>query len=266
MRIAAVQFTASSDKADNLERLRAQVKAAAAEGAELVVTPEASMHGFGKPTDPLAPIAETIDGPFVSGLAGAAREHGVAVVAGMFELVPGDSAHAYNTVVAVGADGSLLGRYRKLHLFDALGWVESDRLARSPVEPLTFASGDFTVGVITCYDLRFPELARALVDKGATMLVVPAAWVAGPHKVEHWLALLTARAIENTLYVVAAGQGPPEYSGNSAVIDPFGVVVARLEDDQANVVADVSASRVQEVRGRMPSLQHRRFRIVPDDA
>jgi predicted amidohydrolase len=264
MRVAAVQFTSSSDKADNLDRLRGLIKEAAGEGVQLVITPEASMHGFGTPADPLAPVAESLDGPFVTGLAESAREHGVTIVAGMFESVPDDPAHAYNTVVALGADGALLGRYRKLHLFDALGWMESERLARSPVEPLAVAVGEFTVGVITCYDLRFPELARVLVDAGADVLVVPAAWVAGPHKVDQWRALLTARAIENTVYVAAAGQGPPEYSGNSAVIDPFGVVLAELNGTEGVVVADVTVERLNEVRQRMPSLQHRRFRVVPD--
>src|SRR5213082_1408626 len=111
MRVAAVQFTASSDKADNRDRLRAQVKAAAAEGADLVVAPEASMHGFGKPTDPLAPVAEQMDGPFVSALVESASGNNVTVVAGMFETVSGDSGHAYNTVVVIGPDGSMLGRY-----------------------------------------------------------------------------------------------------------------------------------------------------------
>jgi predicted amidohydrolase len=263
VQVAALQFTASSDKAENLRRLSDLIKDAAARGAELVVAPEASMHGFGKPTDLLAPVAEALDGPFVSGLAATAREHAVTIVAGMFEAVPDDAAHAFNTVVVIGPDGSLLGRYRKLHLFDALGWVESDRLARSEVEYVTFPCGDLVVGVMTCYDLRFPELARVLVDDGATVIAVPSAWVAGEHKVDQWTTLLRARAIENTSYVVAAGQGPPEYSGNSMIVDPFGVVVAQSDDADGVLVADITSSRVREVRERMPSLQHRRFGVFP---
>jgi predicted amidohydrolase len=265
VRVAAVQFTASSDKAANLRRLRDLTKDAAAQRAELVVAPEASMHGFGRLTESLAAVAEPLDGPFVSGLGEAAREHGVTIVAGMFEAVPDDSAHAFNTVVIIGPDGSLLGRYRKLHLFDALGWVESDRLARSEVEYVTFPCGEFVVGVMTCYDLRFPELARVLVDDGATAVVVPSAWVAGEHKVDQWSTLVRARAIENTSYVIAAGQGPPEYSGNSMIVDPFGVVVAQAGDDDGVLVADITSSRVREVRERMPSLQHRRFSVFPHD-
>src|SRR4051795_11068718 len=128
MRVAVAQFLAGEDKAHNLARVGELVGQAAALGATLVVAPEAAMHGFGTPDTPLAPIAEPLDGAFVSGLQKCATRHGVTIVAGMFEPVEGDTARAYNTVVAVGPDGELVGRYRKQHLFDALGWVESKRL------------------------------------------------------------------------------------------------------------------------------------------
>ena len=262
MRVAVVQFRSGADKADNLSRLRALVRRAAGDGAELIVAPEASMHEFGVPDEPLAPVAEPLDGPFVSGLAEEAGAGGVTILAGMFESVDGDPARAYNTVVAMGPDGSLLGRYRKLHLFDALGWMESKQLVPGDGELLTFPCRGLVVGVQTCYDIRFPELSRALVDAGATLLAVPSAWVAGPHKVDQWTALVHARAIENTAYVVAAGQPPPEYSGISMVVDPFGVELVRLGDDEEVAVAEVTAERVIEVRERMPSLEHRRFHIA----
>lgn len=264
MRVAVVQFTAGDDKAANRERLVAAVADAAASGAELVAAPEAAMHPFGAPDVPLAPVAEPLDGPFVAALADAASTHRVTVVAGMFEQVPGDDGHAYNTVVALGPDGGLLGRYRKQHLFDALGWVESDRLrAGAAGERLVFACGDVTVGVMTCYDLRFPELARALADDCATLLAVPSAWVAGPLKEDQWATLVRARAIENVLYVAAADQGPPTYAGNAMVVDPFGVVVARGGEVDGVLVADVDPARVAACRKRMPSLQHRRWDVLP---
>jgi deaminated glutathione amidase len=264
MRVAVLQLTASDDKAANRDRLVAAVADAAGRGAELVVAPEASMHPFGAPDVPLAPVAEPLDGPFVGAVAGAATAHRVTVVAGMFEQVPGDAGHAFNTVVAVDPDGGMLGRYRKQHLFDALGWVESDRLrAGAPGERLVFACGDVTVGVMTCYDLRFPELARALADDGATLLAVPSAWVAGPLKEDQWTTLVRARAIENVLYVAAADQGPPTYAGNAMVVDPFGVAVARSGEADGVLTADVDAARVASCRKRMPSLQHRRWDVVP---
>jgi predicted amidohydrolase len=130
-----------------------------------------------------------------------------------------------------------------------------------PIEPLVFDCGEMKVGVITCYDLRFPELARVLVDAGATLIAIPSAWVSGDHKVEQWSSLVQARAIENTVYVAGAAQPPPEYCGHSMVVDPFGVQLVRLGEDEGIAVAEVSAERVNAVRERMPSLEHRRLRV-----
>ena len=265
MDVAVVQFAAGTDKSANLATVAQSVARAAAAGAELIISPEAAMHPFGSPGDRLATLAEPLDGAFVAGLVAAAAEHGVTVVAGMFESVPGDSSKAYNTVVAVNA-GGLIGRYRKLHLFDALGWTESSSLARGEFdvsELLVFGCGEFTVGVLTCYDVRFPEFVRALVDRGVTLLALPSAWVGGPLKEEQWSTLVRARAIESTAYVAAADQCPPTYAGRSMVVDPVGVPLAQLADGAGIALAEVTASRVAEVRKRMPSLRHRRYRVEP---
>jgi predicted amidohydrolase len=261
-RAAVLQLRAGSDKADNLARLCALVRRAAEAGADVVVAPEAAMHDFGPPDLNLAPVAEPLDGPFVAGLAEVAASTGVTVLAGMFETVPGDAARAFNTVVAVGPAG-LVGAYRKAHLFDALGWVESDRLVPGPAVPLVLDVGPIRLGVMTCYALRFPELARALCDAGATALAVPAAWVAGPLKEDQWLTLVRARAIESTAYVVAAGQPAPGYCGRSVVVDPLGVVHAGAPDGEGLAVADLVPAQVTDVRRRIPSLQHRRWDVVP---
>jgi predicted amidohydrolase len=264
MRVAVVQFTSGEDKAANLDRLVSSVATAADGGARLVVAPEAAMHGFGAPDVPLAPVAEPLDGPFVTGLQEAASRHAVTVVAGMFEPVEGDPARAYNTVVAVGPAGELLGRYRKQHLFDALGWVESERLEPGRTdERLVFGCADFTVGVLTCYDVRFPELSRTLADAGAELLALPSAWVAGPLKEEQWSTLVRARAIENVLWVAAADQSAPTYAGRAMVVDPFGVVVASLGERDGLLLADVDRARVVACRERMPSLEHRRWEVRP---
>src|SRR3954467_2616315 len=255
MRVAVAQFLAGEDKAHNLARVGDLVGQAAALGATLVVAPEAAMHGFGTPETPLAPIAEPLDGAFVSGLQKCASRHGVTIVAGMFEPVEGDTARAYNTVVAVGSDGELVGRYRKQHLFDALGWVESKRLEPGAVdERLVFDCGEMTVGVMTCYDVRFPELARALVDDGVDLLALPSAWVAGPLKEDQWSTLVRARAIESVSYVAAADQPPPGFAGRAMIVDPFGVVVASLRVDAGVVVADVDPEEPGRCREPMPSL------------
>jgi predicted amidohydrolase len=266
MRVAVLQLTAGEDKTANRDRLVAAVADAAGRGADLVVGPEAAMHGFGTPDLPLAPVAEPLDGPFVAALTGAALAYRVTVLAGMFEQVPGDAGRAFNTVVAAGPDGSLLGRYRKQHLFDALGWAESKRLEPGAVdERLVFDCGEFRVGVMTCYDVRFPELGRALADDGVDLLALPAAWVAGPLKETQWQTLVRARAIENVMYVAAADQSGPGYAGNAMVVDPFGVVLAGVADADGVAVAEIDPDRVAECRERMPSLQHRRWRVSPAD-
>ena len=263
MRAAVVQFPASDDdgaKADNLARLTGLVRRAAGEGAELVVCPEAAMRDFGPPDRPLGPVAEPLDGPFVSGLREVARDLGVHVVAGMFESAP--DGRAYNTVVAVDGAGELLGSYRKLHLFDALGWVESERFAPGDGTLLVLPLEGLTIGVQTCYDLRFPELSRALIDRGADVLVIPAAWVSGPQKQQQWTTLVAARAIESTAYVVAACQSPPRYVGASRVVDPMGEVLAGVAAVEGVAVAELRPERVAEVRAALPSLRHRRLGVT----
>jgi deaminated glutathione amidase len=268
VRVAIAQFAATRDKDANRDRVVELVRRAGDAAADLVVLPEAAMHPFGGPTDPLADVAEPVDGPFATAVAEAAARAGLVAVAGMFESVPGED-RVWNTVVVAGPDGPL-GAYRKLHLFDALGWRESDRIRPADLDPadekaalLTIPVGELTVGVLTCYDLRFPELSRALVDAGATLLALPSAWVAGPLKEAHWLTLVTARAIENTCYVAAADQGPPVYAGQSVVVDPMGVPVARIgESDGLLAVAEVSAARVEQVRETLPVLAHRRYEVV----
>lgn len=268
MRIAVAQLAATDDVTANRERCAGLVRTAGERGADLIVLPEAAMHPFGRPDQPLREVAETLDGPFVSALVDAAKATGTTVIAGMFAAVESDengdnTEHVDNTVVAVTGDG-LVGSYRKVHLFDALGWRESDRLrAGDPGALLTLPVGDLTVGVLTCYDLRFPEITRVLVDAGATVLAVPAAWVAGPLKEDHWATLVRARAIENTCYVAGAGQSPPDFVGRSMVVDPMGVVLAGLgEQDGAVVVAEIDAARVTQVRQVLPSLEHRRFAVT----
>jgi predicted amidohydrolase len=266
MRIAVVQFAASTDKERNRALLRDGVRAAADLGADLAVLPEAAMHPFGEPDESLTAVAEQLDGPFATDLVTAASKHGLTVVGGLFEPVPGED-RVFNTVLAAGPDGPL-GHYRKLHLFDAFGWAESAKVAPAPIEPggpalLTFPLGGFTVGVLTCYDLRFPEIARALVDRGASLLAVPAGWVAGPLKEAHWQVLLRARAIENTCYVAAADQPPPVCAGRSSIVDPMGVVVAQVGEAAGVAIADASPDRLTQVRQKLPSLGHRRFDVVP---
>ncbi|MGO9583190.1 MAG: carbon-nitrogen hydrolase family protein [Acidimicrobiales bacterium] len=264
MKVAVAQFASKPDAPANRARALELLRTAAGSGAELVVLPEAAMYPTGRPPAELAQAAEALDGPFVTALAGAAGELGVSAIAGMFEKVPGGQ-RVHNTAVAVDATG-LLGCYRKLHLYDALGHRESDALVPGRMdgdELLTLALGDFVIGVATCYDLRFPELFRALVDRGATAFAVPAAWVAGPLKQEHWVTMCRARAIENTSYLMTAAQPPPTYCGHSLVIDPMGIELARLGETEGVAIAEISSEHVRSVREALPVLLQRRYEVRP---
>ena len=175
----------------------------------------------------------------------------------MFET-SADPARPTNTLVVRGAASAA---YRKIHLYDSFGYRESDALTPGPLEPVTVDVDGFRLGLMTCYDLRFPELARALVDRGAEVLVVPAAWVAGPRKVDHWRTLVRARAIENTVYVVAAGQPGPRYAGHSLVVDPLGDVLAEADDGPALLRATLTRAALDAARATNPSLANRRLHV-----
>lgn len=262
MRACVVQFAGSTDVEANLDRIQVLVADAAGAGAELIVVPEAAMHDFGAPDLPLGPVAQPLDGPFVRDIRRLAHQVRATIVAGMFEQSD-DAERPFNTLVVAGPDGEVVGTYRKAHLYDSFGYRESDRLSRGDVEPTVVPIGEFRLGLMTCYDLRFPEFSRALVDRGADILVVPAAWVRGPLKEDHWTTLLRARAIENTAYVVAAGQTGPSYVGCSAVVDPMGVTVCALGDEEAVATCDLDPARIESVRARNPSLANRRMSRAP---
>ncbi len=261
MRVALVQTSATTDKTANLKAIDQMVAQAVETRPDLVMLPEAVMYDFGRPEDPITDAAEPLDGPFVAELQRLARLHGAMILAGMFEAVPGDD-RPYNSLVAVDGSG-VCAVYRKTHLYDSFGYRESDKLLAAPPEAVVVPVADVKVGLMTCYDLRFPEMARALVDAGADTLAVPAAWVQGEHKVDHWQTLLRARAIENTCFVVAAAQCGAHYCGHSAVIDPMGVVCAELGDEEATTSATVAAAALFAVRQKNPALAHRRFVVSP---
>ena len=251
MRIALVQEPAGLEPDANRARLRELTP----DGADLVVFPEAFARDFGEAGSDISAYAEPTDGPFAAAVAESAQEHATTVVAGMFETGP-DPQRPFNTLVVRGA---VTADYRKVHLYDSFGYRESDRLTAGAIEPRVLEVAGLRVGLMTCYDLRFPELARALVDAGAEVLVVPAAWVAGPRKVDHWRTLVRARAIENTVYVAAAGQPGPRYSGHSLVVDPLGDVLAEAADGPAVLTAELDRETLAAARRTNPSLANRRL-------
>jgi predicted amidohydrolase len=260
VRVAAVGLRSTLDAAANLAAAVRAVHAAADSGARLVVLPE-----YAAAFDPRGVSlaqAEPVDGPFLAALGELAAARSVVVVAGTVVAEP-DSLAA-NLVVALGPAGPI-GTYRKVHLYDAFGQRESDRfVAGDPASaPLVLEVDGVHVGVMTCYDLRFPESTRRLVDAGAELVVVPAAWAAGEHKADHWRTLLRARAIESTAYVLGAPMRGPGVTGDPLLVDPAGVVVAEAVAPQDAVVADVDLAVLSRVRTANPSLANRRYGVVP---
>ena len=256
LRLALMQKASALDPAENREALAAAA-GPVEEGTGLVVWPEAFHRDFGVTGSDVAAFAEPMDGAFVTALTGFARRHDTTVVAGMFETSE-DPARPYNTLAVVGPDG-LRASYRKMHLYDSFGYRESDRLSAGSLQPVLVDVGGFSVGLMTCYDLRFPELARMLVERGAELLVVPSAWVAGPLKVDHWRTLAKARAIENVAYVAVVGQPGPRYTGHSMLVAPDGELVAEVGDGERVVTASIERARLEEARTTNPSLANRRL-------
>ena len=262
--VAAAQFAAGTDKDANLKRMRDLALAAVEHGAALMVAPEDSMFTSPDPAADLSRDAETLDGAFATEVGALAAETGLCIIAGMTERLS-DEDRVSNTVIAVDGTGRRIGVYRKLHLYDAFGFQESLRVRHADhAEPLLVTVGGLRFGVMTCYDLRFPEQARYLVDAGAQALLVPAAWATGPAKEDHWTTLLRARAIENTVYVVGAGQTAPRCTGHSMIVDPMGVPLANAGEEPGVVTARLSTERLDAVRAKLPSLTHRRFRVLPE--
>jgi predicted amidohydrolase len=259
VRIALGQLESGTDSQANLAVIDRFAAEAAREGASLVAFPEYATYEK-KTVDATFPeVAEPLDGPICQELARTARRHRIALVAGVVE-VTGEPGKAYNTLVAFGPDGEMLAFYRKIHLFDAQGFGESTFIKPGPsTAPVVFGFGGVRFGLMTCYDLRFPELGRALSDAGADVLLVCSSWVPGKHKTEQWLALNAARAIENSVYVAGACQAPPVSVGRSILVDPMGVIEADLGLEASVRAVDVSLNALAAVRQQFPTSRQRRL-------
>jgi predicted amidohydrolase len=264
VRAAAVQLTSTADRDRNLATADRLTRAAAAQGAELVLLPE-KWAVLGSPEDTAAG-AEPFDGPALRWASATARELGIDLVAGSIaERVEG-AERGSNTSVHFGPDGEQRAVYRKVHMFDVqVGgrtYRESEHEAPGEELVLTETAAGVEVGMSICYDLRFPELYRILAVRGARVLVVPAAFTLATTR-EHWEVLLRARAIEDQAFVVAAnqiGEHAPGYrsGGRSMIVDPWGIVLAQAPDAETFVIADLDLERQAEIRASLPSLANRR--------
>lgn len=264
MLAGAVQLSSTEDTDRNLETADRLVRVAASRGAELVVLPE-KWSALGR-SEPMRAAAEPLEGRFVTWARDLARELAIELIAGsILERVEGGG-KAANTSVHVGPDGELRAVYRKLHMFDVEvdGRRYSESAHEQPGEELVVSrlSAGPRVGLSVCYDVRFPELYRALVAAGAEILSIPSAFTLATTR-DHWEILLRARAIENQCFVIAANQigehAPGMRSGGrSMVVDPWGLVLACAPDSECAIVAELDLDRLREVRRRLPALEHRR--------
>jgi predicted amidohydrolase len=263
MRAAVVQLNSTADKARNLETAEWLVREAAADGATLIALPE-RWNLLGD-SQVLLDGAEDLDGPSLTAARDWARELGIHLLAGSIaERIEGPQPMS-NTSVLIDASGELVASYRKIHMFDVevggVSYHESEH--EQPGEEIVVgAVGDLELGLTICYDLRFPELYRILAVRGARVITVPSAFTLATGR-DHWDVLLRARAIENQAFVVApnqVGEAPPHYSsyGRSAIVDPWGVVLAQAPDEECFVAAHLDLDAQERVRRSLPSLANRR--------
>jgi predicted amidohydrolase len=265
---AAVQLSSQADVGENLDRAAALVAEAAGRGAKVVLLPENFAYLGGDEAGRRA-VAEDLGdgaGPIARRLGEMARAHGVHVLAGGMPERSSDPGRPFNTLALAAPDGSVRAAYRKIHLFDVDLAERSYRESGATTagrEPVVVEVAGIRVGLSICYDLRFPELYRALAAKGAEVLVVPAAFTVTTGK-DHWHVLLRARAIESQAYVVAAAQwgkhpGGRMTYGKSCIVDPWGEVIAQASEGTGVITATVDREYLRRVRESLPSLVHRRL-------
>lgn len=264
-RLALVQMQSSSDKNTNLSASIDYIKRAAKKSADLICFPEFQMAYSPATQTPrdLFDLAEDIKGNFITTLRKSAKEHNIATVATMYERVQSKRLNfrVSDTAAFISSNGLIKSVYRKLHLYDALGFKESIRLVSgNRIErPVKTSFGNF--GLMICYDVRFPEMSRILTLMGAAILVMPSAWVSGIMKEEHWQIMTKSRAIENGVFIVAPNQIGNIYSGRSTVIDPFGAVLIDMGTEEGLGIIEIDTSMIIRIRKALPLISNRRIDV-----
>jgi len=261
-RTALVQMKSSLHKEENLAHSLRLIKQAAENNVQLVCFPEFQM-AYSPPEqkrEQLYQVAEKINGNFISKLLNSAKKNKINVIATIYEIINTNKQNhkVSDTAVLISDRGKLESVYRKIHLYDALGFKESKKLTAGNIIERPIKTSVGTLGLLICYDMRFPEISRILTVNGASILVSPSAWVSGIMKEEHWEIMLKARAIENGVYVIAPNQLGNIYSGRSMVIDPFGSTLVDMGNREGMELVDIDNSRVDTIRGTLPLLENRR--------
>ena len=256
LKVALGQFAVANTWQSNLGSCLGLIRRAVEQEARLLILPEGILARDITDPDLVRKSAQPLDGPFVSALCEATRGTRITLITCVH--VPVTPMQVANVQIAI-RDGAIVARYHKLHLYDAFSGRESRNVLAGNAVPALVEVEGMRIGMMTCYDLRFPELARRLVIDGAQVLVLPAAWVKGPLKEMHWETLLRARALENTSYVVAVGECGERNIGQSMVIDPLGVPVVQAGEAAALIFATLDPERLERARAALPVLANRRF-------
>lgn len=256
MIVAVGQFAVTADWHENARLCVELMAQSARQGAALLVLPEALLARDDNDPDLSVKSAQPLDGGFLTFLLAESKSNRLTTI--LTVHVPTIQGRAENTLVVL-REGKIIAHYAKLHLYDAFN-VQESRLVDpgNQVPPLIEIDG-IRFGLMTCYDLRFPEMALSLAIAGADALVLPAAWVKGPLKEHHWATLLTARALDTTCYVVASGECGNKNIGQSRVVDPLGVTIAAAGESPALLMAEIDRARIALARRQLPVLRNRRF-------
>jgi len=258
-KIAIAQIQSSTDKTANLKQALRLIDESKSQAAEIIAFPEFLMafSPESQSAAELTAVAEAVDGPFIAAIRDRAKTAKLGVLAAIYESSP-IASRVYDSAVWIDAAGDIVSVYRKLHLYDAFGFKESDKFhPGNDIAPLV-SFGDAHCGTMICYDLRFPELARMLTLAGANVLFAPSGWVQGDLKVEHWQTMIKARALENGCFVIAPNQVGNIYTGHSMAVDPLGRTLADLQEKAELAVIEIDLALVNEVRNKLPLLQNRR--------
>jgi predicted amidohydrolase len=258
-KVAIAQIKSSIAKEENLRTAISMIEQAGRGGAELISFPEFLMafSPASQSGEELSKIAEAVEGTFISTLREAASKNRIAVLATIYETSSTPS-RVFDTAVWLDALGNIAMIYRKVHLYDAFGFRESDKFEPGGTASPLATFGEWHFGVMICYDVRFPEMARMLALEGSNVMVVPAGWVQGDLKVDHWQTMVKARALENGCYVIAPGQTGNIYIGHSMVVDPLGRTIVDLGERENLKVVELNLALVLETREKLPLLQNRR--------
>ena len=258
-KFAIAQVQSSTDKAANLKQALRLIDEAKSKRAELIAFPEFLMafSPGSQSAEELTLTAEAVDGPFMTAQRDRAKAAKLGVLAAIYESSPMAN-RVYDTAVWIDAAGDIASVYRKLHLYDAFGFQESDKFhPGDDIAPLvTFGAAH--CATIICYDLRFPELARMLTLAGANVLFAPSGWVQGDLKIDHWRTMIKARALENGCFVIAPNQVGNIYTGHSMAVDPLGRTLIDMQEKEELAVVEIDLALVNDVRDKLPLLHNRR--------